>query len=68
MVRRRQKGDPPSPRLYKEGHYPPSCRDTRFTIPYHTIPYPRVLKFLNYYHLFERREEGKPGEPPFRGF
>ena len=34
---RRQKGDPPSPRLYKEGHYPPSCRDTRFTIPYHTI-------------------------------
>ena len=37
MVRRRQKGDPPSPRLYKEGHYPPSCRDTRFTLPYHTI-------------------------------
>ena len=36
MVRRRQKGDPPSPRLYKEGHYPPSCRDTRFTIPYAT--------------------------------
>ena len=29
MVRRRQKGDPPSPRLYKEGLYPPPCRDTR---------------------------------------